>query len=559
MFDHESDGMQEVEFVASLGAEFTESVELDETLRNTTLRVMEHLDAEAASVFLLNSERTHLICHFCAGPIDVTGLSVPFGKGILSRAVMNNSLETVLDVCHDRDFDGMADEKTSFVTRSILCAPLAMKGKPFGAIEIINKAGANPLFTAKDGRLLSSLAALSAFAIHHARMTEERVAQEALRQEIRLAGEIQRSLLPNDPEPCFPIFGINLAAQEISGDFYSHVVLNDGRIAFSLGDVSGKGIRASMLMSKTISLFQCLCKSMPQPARLLAAINDEVVATSSHGMFVTMIVGIYDPATQNVLFANAGHLPPILRRSNGEFMRFDAEMPPLGILPGIEFQDEAVCLQGGSLYLYSDGVTEAGGDEGIGEEGLKAMLDEFAQYPLAQRLRSIVERLSSGSQPLHDDITLLAIEPTGTQPIGVLKFPSDPATLKEMRSQLRDMVTSVGATDGLTEEIVVALNEACMNVIQHGYQGSIQEDYELRVTYNKNRHAMIFELLDHAPPVDKAKIKSRSLEDVRPGGLGVYFIRQLMDEMEFCTPPDGYGNLLYMSIRLDKQNLLETL
>jgi sigma-B regulation protein RsbU (phosphoserine phosphatase) len=559
MFDHESDGMQEVEFVASLGAEFTESIELDETLRNTTLRVMEHLDAEAASVFLLNSERTHLICHFCAGPMDVTGLAVPFGKGILSRAVMNNSLETVLDVCHDKDFDGMADEKTSFVTRSILCAPLAMKGKPFGAIEIINKAGANPLFTAKDGRLLSSLAALSAFAIHHARMTEERVAQEALRQEIRLAGEIQRSLLPNDPEPNFPIFGINLAAQEISGDFYSHVVLDDGRIAFSLGDVSGKGIRASMLMSKTISLFQCLCKSMPQPARLLAAINDEVVATSSHGMFVTMIVGIYDPATQNVLFANAGHLPPILRRSNGGYMSFDAKMPPLGILPGIEFQDEAVCLQGGSLYLYSDGVTEAGGDEGMGEEGLKAMLDEFAQYPLAQRLRNIVERLSSSGQPLHDDITLLAIEPTGTQPIGVLKFPSDPATLKEMRSQIRDMVTSVGAANGLAEEIVVALNEACMNVIQHGYHGSTQEEYELRVAYNNNRHAMIFELLDHAPPVDKEKIKSRSLEDVRPGGLGVYFIRQLMDEMEFCTPPDGYGNLLYMSIRLDKQNLLETL
>jgi sigma-B regulation protein RsbU (phosphoserine phosphatase) len=128
-----------------------------------------------------------------------------------------------------------------------------------------------------------------------------------------------------------------------------------------------------------------------------------------------------------------------------------------------------------------------------------------------------------------------------------------------MRGQIRDMVTSVGAADGLVEEIVVALNEACMNVIQHGYQGSTQEEYELRVAYNKNRHAMIFELLDHAAPVDKAKIKSRSLEDVRPGGLGVYFIRQLMDEMEFCTPPEGYGNRLYMSVRLDKQNLLETL
>lgn len=96
-----------------------------------------------------------------------------------------------------------------------------------------------------------------------------------------------------------------------------------------------------------------------------------------------------------------------------------------------------------------------------------------------------------------------------------------------------------------------------MNVIQHGYQGSTQGDYELRVGHHKGRDAMIFELLDHAPPIDKSNVKSRSLEDVRPGGLGVHFIEQLMDEMEFCVPPEGYGNMLYMSIRMDKQNLLE--
>lgn len=557
MINPDSHVMQEIEFVASLGAEFTESIELDETLRNTALRVMEHMNAEAASVFLLNPEGTHLVCKYCAGPMDITGLEVPFGKGILGRAVMNNSLETVLDVRCDKDFDGKVDEKTSFVTHSILCAPLSMKGKPFGAIEIINKTGACPLFTIKDGRLLSALAALAAFAIHHARMTLERIAQETLRQEIRLAGEIQRSLLPKDPEPDFPIFGINLPAQDISGDFYAHVALSDGRIAFSLGDVSGKGIRASMLMSKTISLFHCLCKAMKQPSALLAAINEEVVETSSHGMFVTMIAGIYDPITQEMLFANAGHLPPILLKNNGEFVHFEADMPPLGILSGIKFQDEALHLKNGSLYLYSDGVTEAGGDHELGEAGLKKMLGEYAQYPLAQRLRSIVERLSSDGQPLHDDITLLAIESAEINSLGVLKFPSEPATLKEMRSRIRDIVASVGATAELTEAIVVALNEACMNVIQHGYQGNPQGDYELRVAYNKSSNSMIFELLDHAPPVDKSRIKSRLLDDIRPGGLGVYIIRKLMDEMEFCTPPEGYGNRLYMSIRLDKQNLLE--
>ncbi|MDZ4202392.1 MAG: SpoIIE family protein phosphatase [Gallionella sp.] len=555
--DSDSHSIKEIEFVASLGAEFTDSIELDDTLRNTTLRVMEHLDGEAASVFLLNQEGTHLICRFCAGPMDITGLTVPFGTGILSRAMMNNALEVVLDVCGDKDFNSDVDATTSFVTRSILCAPLSMKGKPFGAIEIINKTGPNPLFTEKDGRLLSALSALSAFAIHHARMTEERVAQEALRQEIHLAGEIQRSLLPKDPEPGFPVFGINVPVQDISGDFYSHVVLADGRIAFSLGDVSGKGIRASMLMSKTISLFQCLCRTMLHPGKLLSAINDEVVETSSHGMFVTMIAGIYDPATREISFSNAGHLPPILRKSNGEFVSFDAQMPPLGIVPGCEFPNESLSLQGGCFYLYSDGVTEAGGEQELGEEGLKAMLNEFAKLPLAQRLRSMVERLDASSQPLSDDITLLSIEADDSRPLGTLKFPSDPATLKEMRSLVRDMVTGAGAAEALAEAVVLALNEACMNVIQHGYHGSNQGEYELRIAHDKNRHAMIFELLDHAATVDPTKIKSRPLEDVRPGGLGVYFIQQVMDEMVYCTPPEGYGNRLYMSTSLDKPTPLE--
>jgi anti-sigma regulatory factor (Ser/Thr protein kinase) len=152
---------------------------------------------------------------------------------------------------------------------------------------------------------------------------------------------------------------------------------------------------------------------------------------------------------------------------------------------------------------------------------------------------------------------LLVIDSAESHPVGLLKYRSDPATLKEMRDRVREMVLSAGAAVALTEAIVVAINEACMNVIQHGYRGNTEGVYELRVTYNKTRNALIFELLDQAPPVDQTEIKSRSLEDVRPGGLGVYFIRQLMDEMDFCTPPEGYGNRLYMSVRMDKQNPLE--
>ena len=102
--------------------------------------------------------------------------------------------------------------------------------------------------------------------------------------------------------------------QEVSGDFYDHFELPDGTIAFAIGDVSGKGLNASLLMAQTASLFRCLGKTMRDPARLMSILNREICETVSRGMFVTMVAGLYDPATGQLRFANAGHLPPLVRR-----------------------------------------------------------------------------------------------------------------------------------------------------------------------------------------------------------------------------------------------------
>jgi sigma-B regulation protein RsbU (phosphoserine phosphatase) len=205
-------------------------------------------------------------------------------------------------------------------------------------------------------------------------------------------------------------------ARGVSGDFYDFFELDDGRIGFSLGDVSGKGMNAALLMAKTISLYRCLGKSKMSPGELLVRVNEELCETGTLGMFVTMVGGIYDPGTDTVTFANAGHEPPLLRSADGQYTSFPAAAPPVGIatdlLPPGGFVIEEVQLQGGGFFVFTDGITESPLESGemLGADGLRAALDELASRSPRERLAEIAARLVRSGVALHDDLTLLAIE-----------------------------------------------------------------------------------------------------------------------------------------------------
>ena len=197
----------------------------------------------------------------------------------------------------------------------------------------------------------------------------------------------------------------------MSGDFYHFFELADGRICFCLGDVSGKGMNASLLMAKTISLFHCLAKTMLQPAALLATINQELVETAILGMFVSMVAGIYDPVQRHAVFANAGHQPPLYRDTQGVFSEFEALEPPLGILPAISYSEQSLQLDDGSLYVFSDGLTEGRLKDGkqLGEEGVLSLIGQLAHLPQSQRLQKLVAHLQDTGAALHDDVTVLVV------------------------------------------------------------------------------------------------------------------------------------------------------
>jgi len=398
----------DLDLIAEMSAAFARSRDIEATLRLALARIALTIDVEAAALFLVDGDQ--LLCHACWGPVDVTGLRLPIGHGIIGRSVAENTAQIVRDASRDPDFSAKLDKATGFITKTVLCAPLSVRDERLGAIELFNKRGGG--FNAADRRLLLALASSAALALVNARLAGAMAEAEALAHELALAADIQRTMLPPPQSPDFPIHGFNLPARGVSGDFFDVVPLADGRIAFAIGDVSGKGIDASLLMVKTASLFRCLAKRVEGPGRLLAAIDAELAETASGGMFVTMVAGVLDPASWSVVLANAGHEPPLLIGANGT-TAIDGGLPPLGIVPDMfaaGVPENTVALEGGTLYLFTDGLTEAKGEDGamLDSSGVEALLRRYAALPTAGRLQAVIAALAG--RELKDDATLVAVE-----------------------------------------------------------------------------------------------------------------------------------------------------
>jgi sigma-B regulation protein RsbU (phosphoserine phosphatase) len=409
-FSEGSDFAGAFALIAEMTQDFAASLDIEQTLERGLGRIAEHLHAEAGSLWLVSDDGSQLECKASVGPDPITGMKLSIDQGIIGRSIRENTCQTVLDVSNDPNFNVSVDEKSGFATRSLLCAPMSINDEPLGAIELVNKlTNQDRCFAESDIHPLQVLTSSAALAIANARMAASMVDHERVRRELELAAEIQRNLLPaRRPHP-FPICGVNIPARTVSGDFFDILPLADGRIAFCLGDVSGKGMNAAMLMAKTASLYRCLAKTLEKPGTVLRRVNEEICETATRGMFVTMLAGVYEPGTGRVIVANAGHEPLLCHARDGSFTSFPAEAPPLGIVADGEFPEVDIALDGGGLYSFSDGLTEAYTDDGeqLGSEGFKELIVSVSHLPVDERVDSVIAKV--GQLELRDDLTLLVV------------------------------------------------------------------------------------------------------------------------------------------------------
>ena len=406
----------DLQIINKMNQEFAISLDLNETLQTALELIIARLNAQAANIFLINEKKKKFECIASLHQEYLEDYELDLKDGVMGRAVDLRKCIRVGDVRKDvrdiAEFYFDLDNKTNFTTYSVLCSPLIAANDCIGVIHCLNKKTDDKLFIEEDRKLLELLSAPAALAIRNAKMAQEMVEQNKMQKEVEIVGEIQKSLLSSNKKEPFPLAGINIPAKVVSGDFYNFNDLGDGKYGFGVADVSGKGIKSSLLMSKASSLYSCLSKTNHSPASLLIQLNNEICETISRGMFVTMLIGIYDSNLKQLVLSSAGHEPPIILNENNEFSNFNEAGPPLGIVPKTQYKEHTISFNKASMYIFTDGITEIKNSQGeeLGSIGFQNYITKYKDKPNNERLKLIIDNVLSSKYTQKDDLTIVVLD-----------------------------------------------------------------------------------------------------------------------------------------------------
>lgn len=300
---------------------------------------------------------------------------------------------------------------------SLLCAPLIVKSELKGIITVYNKKNAEG-FSEEDQRFLAIIAAQSAQVIENARLYEEEQTLLRMQEQVRLAAKIQLDLLPKTAPVLagYDLAGRSIPAQSVGGDYFDFIPADGERLAVCLGDVSGKGLPASLLMANLQATIRGQTLLGDSASACLRRSNTLLFQSTDDEKFATVFYAILDPHRHQLRYANAGHNDPFLFSATGAApMRLTTGGLVLGILPSFPFQEETVALNPGDvLLIYSDGITEAvnAGDEDFGETRLITLAQQNLTLPASALIEKIIAAVMAfaGNVPQRDDITLVVVK-----------------------------------------------------------------------------------------------------------------------------------------------------
>jgi len=295
--------------------------------------------------------------------------------------------------------------------------PLASQGELIGLLILGPHLDGEP-YTPDERTLLATLAPQVAPALRVAQMVHEQQEQvrerERIEQELRTAQAIQHAFLPKDVPalPGWQLMPDYRPAREVGGDFYDIFLFADGRLGLVIGDVSGKGVPAALVMATVHTMLRTAVQVVIAPGEVLARVNDLLAAEIPAGMFVTCFYALLDPGSGRLRYANAGHEPPY-RQQQSEVSELWATGMPLGLLPGSCYEEQQATLAPGeSLLFYSDGLVEAHSPsrEMFGFPRLQALLEAHPDAPsLIGFLLGELQRFTGEGWEQEDDVTLLLL------------------------------------------------------------------------------------------------------------------------------------------------------
>jgi len=302
--------------------------------------------------------------------------------------------------------------------RSLVCVPLVVKAELIGVLTVYNNKSGG--FTGEDQRLLAIIASQAAQVIENARLYAETREYEIVREQIRLAKSIQEELLPvSSPViPGYDLSGITIPAEEVGGDYYDFIPLDRGRYAIALGDVSGKGLPASLLMANLQATLRGQLLFAESTGECLRRANRLLYRSTAPEKFATLFCGIIDTQSHTLNFTNAGHEHPFLFGGLEPARRLATGGIMLGTLEDYSFGQETLTLASNNLLVIaSDGVKDAENvqEEPFGETRLENLLRTVRARSAREIVRAVVGAVERhcGEVPYNDDLTLVVIKRTG--------------------------------------------------------------------------------------------------------------------------------------------------
>jgi len=408
--------IEELSALNDVATAITSNQSVEDVIDLIVRKCIKHLKAQQTVVMLLDEKDMANPFHTMIRKQDSISEFLPYrlDTQLTGWMLKNRSPLLINDFQKDERFKFVIPK--DFPINSLLSVPMLLKGKMIGLLTVFNK-HSDSGFTIEDQRMLSILAAQSSHIIENARLYEKEQALIRLQEEMRLANDIQVNLLPKfTPQISgYQIAGKSIPAKDVGGDYFDFIPLKDNLLAFCIGDISGKGIPAALLMAnlqaslRGQTLMDIPCKDC------VAFTNNLLFNSTDSNKYATLFYGVLLSSQNKITFCNAGHNEPILIDHDGEVTRLKEGGIVVGILPEVTYEEKTIDFPADSiLVVYSDGITEAmdTNEEEFGEEKLIDLIKVNRNLSASDLIKLIIKTVNdhAGNAEQMDDMTLVVIK-----------------------------------------------------------------------------------------------------------------------------------------------------
>ena len=440
-----------------------------------------------------------------------------------------------------------------------------MKGKPRWQLAVVcyDDEVYAPLLYLRYRLLLLMLAAFGIllFMIYIFSRIEEKLKKKSLEQEridgeLRIANDIQQALLPSDEDKLTGVGdviveGRLIPAKAVGGDLYN-AFIRDDKLFFCIGDVTGKGIPAAIIMAITQTLFRNVAGRESNPARIMGELNQGACRNNKSNIFITLFIGVLDLPTGHLRYCNAGHEVPMIIRQFDNLQSDNLQINnlpvlsnlPIGIFDEFSYEMQEMYMEKGDmLFLYTDGLTEAKNEQKklLGREHVMELVAAAGATAPKALVEGVIDQCKKfvGNTEQSDDLTLLVVSYTPREEQYVLDetltLPNDVKEVATLSSFVKDVLARLNIGKSLVSKLRLALEEAVVNVMEYAYPAGTKGDVNIRVTFDGKR--LRFVISDSGisfNPTEALKADTTLSAEERPvGGLGILLVRELMDSINY--------------------------